>query len=53
MKKKQYQEPATMVVELQHKTQLLQASGEPEPVRGGSRINNWKDGGTTDEDIYM
>ena len=38
------------VVELQHRTMLLQASN---PVRGGNSINDWGNGGTTDEDIYM
>ena len=52
MKKKQYENPATTVVELQHKTMLLQTS-DPEPVRGGHRINNWRNGGTDEEDIYM
>ena len=52
MKKKQYQEPTMMVVKLQH-TQMLMASGEREQMRGGSRINDWNDGGTTDDEIYM
>ena len=40
------------VVELQH-TGMLMEQSEQEPVRGGSRINNWKDGDTTDDDVYM
>ena len=52
MKKKQYQEPTMTVVELQHKTLLLTQSGDRSvPTRG--RINDWNDGGTTDDEIYM
>jgi len=50
MKRKDYEKPAMRVVELQHRTMLLQASGN---VGTKSTINNWGDGGTTDEDIYM
>lgn len=52
MKRKDYENPTTMVVKLQH-TGMLMESDDREPVRGGSRINNWKDGGTDDEEIYM
>lgn len=53
MKKKQYENPAATVVELQHGTMLLLQTSDPEPVRGGHRINNWRNGGTEEEDIYM
>ena len=49
MKRKEYRKPTMNVVELQHRTMLLQAS----PVGTKSTINDWGDGGTTDEDIYM
>ena len=52
MKKKVYQEPETTVVELQHGTVLLEGS-QNRNVNTRGRINNWKDGDTTDEDIYM
>ena len=54
-KKKQYENPMSMVVELQQHGMLMQNTSDPdnERVQGGNRINNWRNGGTTDEDIYM
>ena len=52
MKKKQYENPAMTVVKLQHTGMLLNQSGDRSvPTR--NRINDWDDGGTTDEAIYM
>ena len=50
MRKKLYERPTMRVVEIQQRG-LLMVSGDP--VQGGNSINNWGDGGTTDEDIYM
>ncbi|MBQ3300633.1 MAG: hypothetical protein IJH04_00510 [Eggerthellaceae bacterium] len=50
MKRKDYERPTMRVVEIQQRGMLM-VSGDP--VRGGNSINNWGDGGTTDEDIYM
>ena len=50
--KREYRRLAMRVVELQHRTMLLQMS-DPKPVRGGNSINDWGNGGTTNEDIYM
>ena len=49
MKRKDYEKPAMRVVELQHRTMLLEAS----PVGTKSAIDDWGNGGTTNEDIYM
>ena len=49
MKRKDYRKPTMKVVELQHRTMLLQAS----PVDTKSTINDWGDGGSTNDDIYM
>ena len=49
MKRKDYEKPTMQVVELQHRTMLLQAS----PVGTKSTINDWGDGGSTNDDIYM
>ena len=38
------------VVEIRQRG-LLMVSGDP--VQGGNSINDWGNGGTTDEDIYM
>ena len=49
MTRKDYERPTMKVVELQHRTTLLQSS----PVGAKNSIDNWNDGGTTSEDIYM
>ena len=49
MKRKDYRKPTMQVVELQHRTRLLHASS----VGAKSAIDDWNDGGTTNEDIYM
>jgi len=49
--KRYYEKPAMRVVMLQQHGMLC--TSDPEPVQGGNSINNWGDGGTTDEDIYM
>ena len=51
MKKKQYENPAMTVVKLQHTGMLLNQSDKSVPTK--NRINDWDDGGTTDETIYM
>ena len=51
MNKKVYQEPAMRVVQMQHQGMLM--TSDPEPFGSKASINNWGDGGTTDEDIYM
>ena len=50
MKKKLYERPTIRVVEIQQRG-LLMVSGDL--VRSGNSINDWGNGGTTDEDIYM
>ena len=52
MKKKNYQEPATAVIELRHRSHLLQGTG-PKNVRTQSSINDWEEGDETNEDIYF
>ena len=49
MKKKKYGKPSMKVHELKHKTMLLQGS----PVGARSAIDDWINGGTTEDDIYM
>ena len=43
-----YEAPATTVVEVKIEGVVCQS-----PVNGGNSINNWGDGGTTNDDIYM
>ena len=50
MKRKDYERPRMRVVEIQQRG-LLMVSGDP--VRGGNSINDWGDGGTNNEEIYM
>ena len=50
MRKKLYERPTMRVVEIRQRG-LLMVSGDP--VQGGNSINDWGNGGTTDEDIYM
>ena len=52
MKRKDYERPTMKVVELRHRTMLLQASPN-DSVSPKASINNWQDGGTDTEDIYM
>ena len=49
MNSKHYEKPTMKVVKLQHHGMLM-TSGE---VGAKSSINNWGDGGKTEEDIYM
>ena len=49
MNRKEYRRPQMRVVEIQQRGLLMTS----DPVRGGNSINDWKDGGTTDDDIYM
>ena len=49
MKRKDYVKPAMQVVKLQHHGMLM-TSGE---VGAKSSINDWGNGGTTDDEIYM
>ena len=51
MKRKDYQRPTTNVVVIQQRGLLM--TSDPEPVGSKARINNWGDGGTTEEDIYI
>jgi len=51
MKRKDYEKPTMTIVKLQHHGMLM--TSNTEPVQVGNRINNWGNGGTTDEDIYM
>ena len=52
MKKKNYQEPATAVIELRHRSQLLQGTTQ-QNLRTQSSINDWEEGDETNEDIYF
>ena len=47
--RKKYERPTMKVVELQHRKRLLAGSS----VNSSASINNWQDGGTDTEDIYM
>ena len=55
MKRKTYQRPTTKVVSLQHQGMLMQSGGGEgqQSVSPKASINNWQNGDTTDEDIYM
>lgn len=48
--KRHYVKPTSRTIELQQRTTLLQASGK---VGSKNSINNWGDGGTDNEYIYM
>ena len=50
MKRNDYEEPTMRVVSLQQRRHLL--AGSPN-VGTKNTINNWGNGGTADEDIYM
>ena len=52
MKKKNYQEPATAVIELRHRSNLL-AGNSQRNVRTRGTINDWEEGDETNEDIYF
>ena len=47
--RRKYAKPTSKIVELRHKTMLLQASN----VSGSNSINDWEDGGTTEDEIDM
>lgn len=48
-KKKQcYEVPLTMAFEVKHEGIICASE-----INGGNSINNWDDGGTTDDDLYM
>ena len=49
MKRKDYEKPTMKVVLLQH-TKMLMTS---DPVDSKASINDWNDGGTTNDEIYM
>lgn len=49
MKRKDYEKPTMQVVELQQRG-LLMTSGK---VGSTNSINDWGDGGSDNEDIYM
>ena len=52
MKRKDYQEPTMKVVQLRHRTKLM--SGSPnDTVSPTSVIDDWQDGGTTNDEIIM
>ena len=50
MTRKDYERPTMKVVQLQQRTHLLQTS---DPVGSKASINDWNDGGTTNDEIYM
>ena len=52
LKRKDYKKPTMKVVELQYRTMLLQASPN-ENVTPKSSIDDWQDGGTTNDEITM
>ena len=43
-----YEAPATTVVEVEIEGVVCES-----PVNGGNSIDNWQDGGTTNDNIYM
>ena len=51
MPRKDYEKPAMRVVEIRQHGMLM--TSNPEPVSSGNSINDWKDGGTDTENIYM
>lgn len=46
--KERYESPSTMVIEVRHEG-IICASD----VKGGNSINDWGNGGTTNDDVYM
>ena len=46
---RKYAKPTSEIVELQDDTTLLNGS----PVSGSNSINDWEDGGTTEDEIDM
>ena len=51
MKRKDYSKPVMTIVKLHHTGMLMTSTTES--VGSKASINDWGDGGTTDEDIYM
>ena len=49
MESKTYERPAMKAVRLQHQGMLMTS----DPVGSKASINNWQNGDTTDEGIYM
>ena len=49
MKRKDYERPTMKVVEIRQHGMLMTS----DPVGSKATINDWKDGGTDSEDIYM
>lgn len=47
-KKQCYETPSTIVIEVMHEGLICNSD-----VRGGNSINNWYDGGTTDDELFM
>ena len=47
--RKKYEKPTMQVVKLQQRTQLLAGSS----VGATNSIDNWGDGGTTNDEIFM
>ena len=48
--RRKYERPTTRVIELQHRTMILAGSGN---VGATNSIEDWGNGGTDTEDIYM
>ena len=54
MKRKDYEKPAMQIVQLGRHEMLLQSGGDSQQNVGSTTsIDNWNDGGTTNEDIYL
>lgn len=43
-----YEAPSTMVIEVRHEGIICATD-----VKGGNSINDWGNGGTTNDDVYM
>ena len=48
IERKLYETPLTMIVEVRHEGIVCASE-----INGGNSIDNWGNGGTTDDDIYL
>lgn len=48
IERKLYEAPSTMIVEVRHEGIVCASE-----INGGNSIDNWGNGGTTDDDIYL
>lgn len=49
MEKQVYEAPSTMMFEVKQEGVICAS----DPITGGNSINDWENGGATDDEIYM